>query len=224
MMNNQKKNGKCILIGAGDLTVNQLDYNSETDYLIAVDGGIMYCQLLQVEPDLIIGDFDSVTGEWKDAVLTIKEAAPDKVEVLLPEKDETDMYAALNKGLEAGYRNFRIYGATGGRFEHTFANIQCLLYLKHHDATGYIMDGNGMMLVIENESVSFRPETEGYLSVFALNKEAFGVSIKGMKYTLDGYTMKNDYPIGISNEFIGQTAEVSIRDGQLVLMVSWAEE
>lgn len=224
MMNNQKKNGKCILIGAGDLTVNQLDYNSETDYLIAVDGGIMYCQLLQVEPDLIIGDFDSVTGEWKDAVLTIKEAAPGKVEVLLPEKDETDMYAALNKGLEAGYRNFRIYGATGGRFEHTFANIQCLLYLKHHDATGYIMDGNGMMLVIENESVSFRPETEGYLSVFALNKEAFGVSIKGMKYTLDGYTMKNDYPIGISNEFIGQTAEVSIRDGQLVLMVSWAEE
>lgn len=224
MMNNQKKNGKCILIGAGDLTVNQLDYNSETDYLIAVDGGIMYCQFLQVEPDLIIGDFDSVTGEWKDAVLTIKEAAPDKVEVLLPEKDETDMYAALNKGLEAGYRNFRIYGATGGRFEHTFANIQCLLYLKHHDATGYIMDGNGMMLVIENESVSFRPETEGYLSVFALNKEAFGVSIKGMKYTLDGYTMKNDYPIGISNEFIGQTAEVSIRDGQLVLMVSWAEE
>lgn len=224
MMNNQKKNGKCILIGAGDLTVNQLDYNSETDYLIAVDGGIMYCQLLQVEPDLIIGDFDSVTGEWKDAVLTIKEAAPGKVEVLLPEKDETDMYAALNKGLESGYRNFRIYGATGGRFEHTFANIQCLLYLKHHDATGYIMDGNGMMLVIENESVSFRPETEGYLSVFALNKEAFGVSIKGMKYTLDGYTMKNDYPIGISNEFIGQTAEVSIRDGQLVLMVSWAEE
>lgn len=224
MMNNQKKDGKCILIGAGDLTVNRLDYNSETDYLIAVDGGIMYCQLLQVEPDLIIGDFDSVTGEWKDAVLTIKEAAPEKVEVLLPEKDETDMYAALNKGLEAGYRNFRIYGATGGRFEHTFANIQCLLYLKHHDAAGYIMDGNGMMLVIENESVSFRPETEGYLSVFALDKEALGVSIKGMKYTLDGYTMKNDYPIGISNEFIGQTAEVSIEDGQLVLMISWAEE
>lgn len=223
-MNNRKKDGKCIVIGAGDLTVNQLDYNSETDYLIAVDGGIMYCQILEVEPDLIIGDFDSVTGEWKDAVLSIKESAPEKVTMLFPEKDDTDMYAALKKGLEAGYTNFRIYGGTGGRVEHTIANIQCLLFLKHHGAVGYIMDGGGMMLVIENESVSFRKEMEGYLSVFSLGKEAKDVTIKGMKYTLDGYTMTNDYPIGISNEFIGETAEIAVEDGQLVLIVSWAVE
>ena len=105
-MNNQKKDGKCIVIGAGDLTVNRLDYDSDKDYLIAVDGGLMYCQVLQVEPDLIIGDFDSVTGEWKEAVVAIKEKVPEKVEMLVPEKDDTDMYAALKKGLEAGFANF----------------------------------------------------------------------------------------------------------------------
>ncbi len=223
-MSGQVKEGKCIVIGAGDLTVNQLEYDSSKDYLIAVDGGIMYCQILQVEPDLILGDFDSVNEEWKDAIELIKENAPEKVEQLCPEKDDTDMYAALKRGLAAGYRNFRIYGGTGGRVEHTLANIQSLLFLKHNDATGYIMDGGGMMLVIENESVSFRKEMEGYLSVFALGKEAKGVNIKGLKYTLDNYTMTNDYPIGISNEFVGDTAEISVKDGQLVIIVSWAVE
>lgn len=218
------KDGKCIVIGAGDLTVDRLEYNSETDYLIAVDGGLMYCQILNVEPDLIIGDFDSVDGQWKEAIERIREVVPEKVETLFPEKDDTDMYAALKKGLDAGYRNFRIYGATGGRFEHTFANIQCLLFLKHYGAVGYIMDGSGMMLVIENESVSFRKEMEGYLSIFSLGKEAKGVTLKGLKYTLDNYTMTNDYPIGISNEFIGETAEVSVVEGQLVLMLSWPQE
>ena len=81
-----------------------------------------------------------------------------------------------------------------------------------------------MMLVIENESVSFRKEMEGYLSIFSLGKEAKGVTLKGLKYTLDNYTMTNDYPIGISNEFIGETAEVSVVEGQLVLMLSWPQE
>ena len=218
------KEGKCIVIGAGDLTVNRLDYNSETDYLIAVDGGIMYCPILEVEPDLIIGDFDSVNREWKEAIQKIQENVPEKVEMLCPEKDDTDMYAALKRGLEAGYRNFRIYGATGGRVEHTIANIQCLLFLKHQDAVGYIMDGGGMMLVLENESISFRKEMEGYLSVFSLGKEAKGITLKGLKYTLDDYTMTNDYPIGISNEFIGETAEISVKDGKILVIVSWVQE
>lgn len=221
-MENLNREGKCIVIGAGDLTVNRLEYDPEKDYLIAVDGGIMYCQILEVEPDLLLGDFDSVNEEWKEAINTIALRVPEKVEQLCPEKDDTDMYAALKRGLEAGYRDFRIYGGTGGRLEHTIANIQCLLFLKHQGAKGYIMDGSGMMLVVENESVSFRREMEGYLSVFSLGKEARGVTLTGLKYPLDGYTMKNDYPIGISNEFIGEEATVTVEDGQLVLLVSWA--
>lgn len=223
-MNQSEKKGKCIVIGAGDLTVNCLEYDVDNDYVIAVDGGLMYCQVLEIEPDLIIGDFDSVDGQWRAAIESIKEEFPVKVLQLYPEKDDTDMYAALKRGLEAGYRDFRIYGGTGGRFEHTFANIQCLLFLKHRDAVGYIMDGSGMMLVIENESVSFRKEMEGYLSVFSLGKEAKGVTLKGLKYTLENYTLTNDFPIGISNEFINEAAEVSVEDGQLVLMVSWPQE
>ena len=212
--------GKCIEIGAGDLTMGELTVG-EDDYCIAVDGGLSYCGVLGVEPDIIIGDFDSVSEKEKEAIALLKEQIPERIIELVPEKDDTDMLVALKHGLKLGYKDFRIYAGTGGRFDHTLANIQCLLYLKNHDATGYLVDGTGMILVLQNESVQFQKSMEGYLSLFSLGKQANGVTIQGMKYPLDHYTMTNDFPIGISNEFIGKSATISVEDGELVCMITY---
>lgn len=215
--------GKCILIGAGDLTMGELTVAND-DYVIAVDGGLSYCSILNVEPDLILGDFDSVSEQEKLAVEQLKQTVPEKICQLPVCKDDTDMLAAIKKGLELGYTDFRIYAATGGRFDHTLANIQCLLYLKNHGAVGYLVDGMGMVLVLQNESVRFRKELEGTMSLFALTGEAKGVNIRGMKYPLENAVITNDFPIGISNEFIGEAAEVSVEDGELVCMISYCME
>lgn len=222
-MSKNVKNGRCIVIGAGDLTVGNIRV-LEDDLVIAVDGGLNYCPVLELEPDLILGDFDSVGEEQKEALLELQRQIPDRVISLKPEKDDTDMLAALKLGLEYGYTNFNIYAATGGRLEHTIANIQCLLYLKNHDAVGYIMDGNGMIFVMQNEEVRFKDTLEGYLSIFALGKSAKGVTIKGMKYELNQETLTNDFPIGISNEFIGKEALVRVEDGELVGIISYVQD
>jgi len=216
-------NGKCIIIGAGDLTMGEIALGEE-DFCIAVDGGLSYCPILNVEPDLLIGDFDSVSDKEKEAVVALQQQIPERVICLPTEKDDTDMLAALKYGLELGYRDFRIYAGTGGRFDHTFANIQCLLYLKNNGACGYLVDGTGMILVLQNESVSFRKELEGYLSLFSLGKEAKGVAISGMKYSLKDAVITNDFPIGISNEFVGEEATISVEDGELLCMVSYVTE
>ena len=119
-------NGKCIVVGAGDLTMGELALQ-ENDYVIAVDGGLSYCGILAVEPDMIIGDFDSLSEQEKLAVANLKEQIPERIVELPVEKDDTDMLAAIKQGLELGFRDFRIYAGCGGRFDHTFANIQCLL-------------------------------------------------------------------------------------------------
>lgn len=214
---------KCIIIGAGDLTVGSVTVGDE-DLVIAVDGGINYCGILEIEPDIILGDFDSVNEAQREAILAMKEQVPDRVVVLKPEKDDTDMLAALRLGLEKGYDYFLIYGATGGRMEHTLANIQCLLFLKNQGAVGYLMDGSGMVFVMKNEEVKLRANLEGYFSLFCLGKEAKGVTIRGLKYELEDYTMTNDFPIGVSNEFIGEEATVSVRDGELVGIVNYVNE
>lgn len=217
------ENKCCIVIGAGDLTVGTVPRNEE-DLVIAVDGGLSYCSILGLEPDILIGDFDSVSQKEKQAIEILKEQIPDRVIQLKPEKDDTDMLAALRLGLEWGYRSFRIYGGTGGRLDHTIANIQCLLFLKENEAQGYLCDGSSMTFVMKNEEVRFQPEMEGYLSLFSLGKEAKGVSIRGMKYPLDNYTIRNDFPIGISNEFIGEQGVVSVADGELLGIVQYVTE
>ena len=222
-MSKDVKNGRCIVIGAGDLTVGSVNAG-EDDLVIAVDGGLNYCSVLEIEPDLILGDFDSVGEEQKAALLKLREQIPDRVIALKPEKDDTDMLAALKVGLEFGYTAFHIYAATGGRLEHTIANIQCLLYLKNRDAVGYLMDGNGMIFVLQNEEVRLKNTLEGYLSLFSLGKSAKGVTIEGMKYELNQYTLTNDFPIGISNEFVGKDAVIRVEDGELVCIISYVQD
>lgn len=214
--------GKCFVIGAGDLTMGELTV-TEDDYVIAVDGGLSYCGILNVEPDIIIGDFDSLSEGELAALATLKEEIPERIITLPCEKDDTDMLAALKHGLSLGYRDFRIYGGTGGRFDHTLANIQCLLFLKNRGATGYLVDGTGMMFVLQNEAVHLNRSLEGVLSLFSLGKEADGVTIENMKYPVKDYRMTNDFPVGISNEFIGEEAVISVENGELVCMIQYAE-
>ena len=77
-----------------------------------------------------------------------------------------------------------------------------------------------MILVIQKETVCFRKDQKGLLSLFSLGEKASGINIQGMKYTLKDYTMTNDYPIGISNEFIGEEASISVEEGALVCLLS----
>ncbi len=217
-----KQTGSCILVGAGDLTISQIPIG-EQDLCIAVDGGYEYCSFLEIKPDFILGDFDSMGKSQLERLTLTAEAEPDRVIRIPKEKDDTDMLAAIKLGLEKGYRDFRIYGGSGGRLEHTLANIQCLLYLKEHDAVGYMMDGTGMILVARKEAISFKESMEGYLSLFSLGEKAV-VSIEGLKYPLDNYTVTNSFPIGISNEFMGEKGCITVHEGAVVIIISWVEE
>ncbi|MCM1027718.1 MAG: thiamine diphosphokinase [Roseburia sp.] len=188
-----------------------------------MDGGLGYCGLLGVEPDLILGDFDSVSEKEAEAVELLEKQIPERILRLPAEKDDTDTLAALKEGLRRGYRDFRIYGGTGGRLEHTLANIQCLLYLKHKGAAGYLTDGGQTILIVQDETIRFRAGLEGYLSLFSLGEEARGVTLEGMKYQLNRAVVRNDFPIGISNEFTGREASVTVEQGALVCILSFAQ-
>jgi len=212
--------GNCILIGAGDLTISEIPIG-ENDLCIAVDGGYEYCKLLEITPDYILGDFDSISEKEAEGVAEIAKSEEDKVIILPVEKDDTDMLAAIKVGLSKGYQSFRIYGGMGGRIEHTIANIQCLLYLKEHDAVGYLMDGTGMILVAKEEQISFQESLEGYMSLFSMGDKVT-VTIENMKYLLKEQEVTNSFPIGISNEFVlGEKGKVTVHEGAVMMIVSW---
>ncbi len=218
---------RCVIISAGSFTPIDIPLE-EGDYCIACDAGFMYARDLGILPDLIVGDFDSLSELGPDAQRTldeIRESDPDRVMQLEVRKDDTDTMKAVKIALLKGYKKIFLYGALGGgRFDHSFANIQTLLYIKHNGGTGYIMDRDRMLMIAENETVKFNKGNTGYISVFSLSEKSEGVTLKGLMYTLDNGVLTADFPLGVSNEFIqDEEAELSVERGTLLICVEFAD-
>ena len=105
-------------------------------------------------------------------------------------------------------------GATGGRLAHTVANIQSLLAFRDVDA---LIIGEGEIVrVMEDAELLLDHKHRGYISVFALTGDAV-VTLRGLKYSLTDYTMTSDYPIGVSNEFVGTESLVKAKGRVLII-------
>ena len=95
--------------------------------------------------------------------------------------------------------------------------------LKNQGADGYLFTPDGMVLVAKEEVRKFQPSMQGHLSLFSLEKQSV-VSIENMKYTLDHYPVTNDFPIGISNEFLpGKGGSVTVHSGAVVILLGWED-
>lgn len=198
----------CYIVGAGEFDGAGF-VKRPGDYVIAADGGYAHLSGIGVAPDLLMGDFDSI-GQVPHGV---------KAERFPAEKDDTDMMIAIKAALRMGYGEIVLLGSTGGRFDHTFANIQALLFIARHGARGYMVGGGAVMTVIEGGSATFDAAHRGYVSVFALGGTAEGVCLRGLKYPLEGATLTSDVPLGVSNEFLGVEASVTVERG--ALLITW---
>ncbi len=198
----------CYVIGAGELPL--LYIKKQDSLIIAADGGLK--KLGDMSPDIVVGDFDSLGF------------APDGENVItLPiKKDVTDMQYAVELGIEKGYETFVLYGGTGGRPDHTFANYALLCSLSERGLTGYLIGDGYVVTAVRNSSIKLPNNKDGTVSVFSTNKCAKGVTIKGLEYTLNDAELYFNNPLGVSNSFIGQQCEISVSDGTLLVM--WEEK
>ena len=197
----------CYIFGALDCSITDFNPN-ENDLIIAADGGYSTLKKLNIKPDLVVGDFDSL-GEVPENENIIKHPV---------KKDDTDTLLAVKIGLEKGYKTFIIYGAIGGRLDHTVATIQTATFVAENGGIAYICDDNHTVTAIKNSSIKFKKTAKGYVSVFALSGIAKGVTIKGLLYELDNAEISPDFPLGVSNEFIGRDSEISVKDGILTII------
>ncbi|MGE4275631.1 MAG: thiamine diphosphokinase [Lawsonibacter sp.] len=201
----------CYVVGAMSLSPALRPAPIPGDYVIAADRGYDSLMAYGVVPDLVVGDFDSLGY------------APSHPNVIhLPaEKDDTDMVFALRRGLDLGYRRFVLLGGVGGRLEHTLANLQLLDWLTTQGAIGFLAGEKTAATALRDSTLTFPDSMSGYLSVFCNSGTALGVTLSNLKFPLTDYTMSGSFPIGVSNEFCGAPATVSVKQGSLLLL--WEE-
>ena len=197
---------RCVIFGAAEFDSLLLPLEQD-DLTVAADGGIAHLEKLGIVPDVILGDFDSLGY------------VPQGAQVFPVDKDDTDVMLAIRHGLDAGFREFLIYGGMEGkRPDHTVANLQALAFLRAEGARGYLIGRTQVATVIERETAAFGAGSRGILSVFCLGKDASGVTLRGLQYPLEDGVLTSDFPLGVSNHFVGKEAEITVKNGKLLLM------
>ena len=199
--------GICYIVGAGDFTTHFTP--NDDDLVIAADGGYDSLKGAGIRCDLLIGDLDSITD------------VPGGLEIIRYPvmKDETDMMLAYLEGAKRGYCDFEIHGATGGRADHTFANYCLLLYMSERGHHGCILCDTGVTLLLKNGSIEVVGECGKHFSAFAFGGEARGVTIRGLEYECEDVTLTPEFPLAVSNRFIGKRGTVEVKSGALLIMI-----
>ena len=180
---------------------------SDGAFVIAADGGLRHTRMLGLSPDAVLGDFDSLGY------------TPVGANVFPVEKDDTDAMLAVRLGLERGCEEFVLYGSLDGpRLDHTIANFQTLQFLTDRGAAGYLVGNRTLVTVLKNGTLRFPAGTEGTLSVFCMGRDAEGVTERGLYYSLEDGRLTSGFPLGVSNHFTGAQAEISVKEGSLLIL------
>ena len=197
-----------IIAGGNDIMQNDIScILKEADYIVCADSGYDNCKKMNISPDMIIGDMDSV-----------KEIPQSIPQLRVPaEKDLTDTQLCIDVLYDKGYRNITLLCALGGRCDHMFANLMLL---------GYAFD-KGIQLVIKNDTETvflckntclLNIEDGKTFSVFPVGGTCCGVYEKGSKYPLEDADLPVFGTLGISNEIIGDSAEIGLKSGKLMVI------
>ena len=208
---------KCVIVSSG--TINDYEYMKKyfegAELVISVDGGALHLRRFGIKPGLLVGDFDSITPEC------LKEYESQNIEIVrFPrQKDMTDTEIAVEIALERGSTHIVFLGAMGTRLDHSLSNIFHLKKLHDNNVTGIVADERNEITLIDS-SIKLDKAEGMKVSLLPLTDVVRGVTTKGLMYPLHNATMKLGSSWGVSNEFSGDTAEVTIIEGLLLVMKS----
>jgi thiamine pyrophosphokinase len=173
--------------------------------LIAVDGGANHCHQMGLRPDLLIGDMDSITPD-------VRAAFHDLLKICYsPDKNETDLELALSHLFHPNIERISVFGALGGRTDHTLGN---LTLLARYPGKVFLESASESLLVIpgHTEFLTWPGQT---ISLIPLHGPARGITTQGLKWALEEGTLDKNF-IGMSNVATGHNVSITVKEGDLL--------
>ncbi len=199
--------GICYIVAAGEM-YGFFPNCEEDDIIIAADAGYLHLKDISVEPDILLGDFDSMP------------LPEDENAIVYPvRKDDTDTMLAIKLGLEKGYKEFVIYGGLGGeRTDHTIANLQSLAYIAQHGGRGMLVGKSEYFRIIKDGEITINASEGKYFSIFAYGGIAQGVTVSGSDYDIEDAELSPFFPLGVSNRFKDKSVRIEVKNGYLLIV------
>ncbi|WP_026689946.1 thiamine diphosphokinase [Alteribacter aurantiacus] len=179
-----------------------------------VDRGVFRLLKNGIVPNEAFGDFDSVSAtemEWinKKAV---------SLNVYPQEKNETDLEIALTEAINRSPDHIYLYGCTGGRLDHLFANVHLLFKGVENGVDVTIVDRQNQIELKAPGTYAVNCTQGSYFSCIPLSSQVEGLSMSGFKYTLDDHTLTQGTTLCVSNELVENVGRVTFKEGYLLFM------
>ena len=199
---------KALLILNGEIKNKSLAKNlvKSNDLIIATDGSYDKIAKLNIVPDIIMGDLDSISSIPKN-IRIIKKT----------NQNESDFEKALIWLKKNNYSEISIVGITGGRTDHLFINF-ALVYKYFQELNLTIYANNEIIRILTPDKYMINGEKNDLFSILALPKVK-NLIIKGAKYSIN----EKEFEIGsqgLSNEFLSNTIEISFTSGLIAFIRS----
>ncbi|HBY94357.1 MAG: thiamine diphosphokinase [Ardenticatenaceae bacterium] len=207
---------RVVIFGNGNLW--DIDYERSLirpdDRIYCADGGSRHAFELGIVPDLVIGDSDSLAEAPRAWLLSHNVSFQSHP----TEKDATDFELALQAAIAAGADSVLMLGATGTRTDHTFANFSLLAAARRAGVAAQIVAGRQHCFFISNERIMIHGESGQTLSLLPWGDDARGVTAEGVYWPLRDATLVFGETRGISNVLVADEAQISVRQGVLLVV------
>lgn len=205
--------------GPEELLPDLSEFQQEDNVWVGVDRGVYTLLSKGITPYMAFGDFDSVTAEELKKI----EKHVRVLKKYKPEKDETDMELALNWALGEQPEKIRMFGATGGRLDHFFANVQLLLKpaIINIELNLELIDKKNHIYIKTPGSYEMKINKDRkYISFIPMSPFVKGLTLEGFKYPLKDYQIPWGSTLCISNELISDYGTFSFSEGILMVIRS----
>lgn len=186
--------------------------------IIAVDKGLETLYQLNIMPNHVVGDFDSVST----LILKFYQNNPNVIfHTFNPEKDNTDTDIALKLAIHLKSSAITIMGALGKRMDHALSNIHILMDALEANIPCQILDEYNRIYLIKDNTTIHKSEIYGkYISLIPLTTDVEGLTLVGFKYPLKNAKLSIGISLGVSNEILQDIARIELSKGILIVIES----
>lgn len=140
--------------------------------------------------------------------------------LLPPEKDMTDLEAAIDIAAQLGFAHIDVLGGFGGRLDHTLGNVALLAKYVDSPIHLRVFDGVNSVTMVGPGTHTVARNGYTYFGVLSYGGLAHGVSLSGVKYGVQNIELSDSSTLGVSNKITRAYATVSCDDGYLLLVHS----
>lgn len=179
----------------------------KNDTVICADGGYDHAVRMGIKPDIVLGDMDSVKGDY----------SAETYERFPVEKDWTDSELAVNYVIERGFDSAVLLGCTGTRADHSLANIFLLEQLEKNNVRAVIINDNNMIYMPKN-GIKLSGREGDIVSVIPISEQVTGYTTSGLYYKAENAVLEFGKTLANSNRMTDRECEVSWKTGKAVVI------